>query len=176
MEKETIFELLEKEIEYHLNVMLMCGHDGIVHNQCQAIINELETIKKKFENETTLKTKEKPLPKICDVDFEVFTRRQKEDGTQKLVEAMHSQHKWQTYKMEEISNLTDVLQNLFIWSFAVKIDNNFYDIEFGKDAITNRVSYMWSGSPSPNLNSYEIIQQAFTKGIWYRICMNKRKE
>jgi len=50
---------LENEISYQWNRLLVCGHDGMVHNQCSAIIKELEMIKRKIEDDSYLNQEQK---------------------------------------------------------------------------------------------------------------------
>lgn len=54
MDKDKVLKFLENEISYHSNRLLMCGHDGMVHNQCSAVIKELEMIKRKIEDDSYL--------------------------------------------------------------------------------------------------------------------------
>lgn len=54
MDKDKVLKFLENEIAYQSNRLLMCGHDGMVHSQCSAIIKELEMIKRKIEDDSYL--------------------------------------------------------------------------------------------------------------------------
>ena len=54
MDKNKVLKFLENEISYQSNRLLVCGHDGMVHNQCSAIIKELEMIKRKIEDDSYL--------------------------------------------------------------------------------------------------------------------------
>lgn len=54
MDKDKVLKFLENEIAYQSNRLLMCCHDGMVHNQCSAIIKELKMIKRKIEDDSYL--------------------------------------------------------------------------------------------------------------------------
>lgn len=56
MDKDKVLKFLENEIMYQSNRLSMCGHDGMVYNQCSVIIKELEMIKEKIKDDSYLKS------------------------------------------------------------------------------------------------------------------------
>ncbi len=179
MEKELMLDFLEREIEYYAYLINTFGNDGMSYNRNQGIINELELIKEKVAKDLISESGTEGSNKISNIlgmNLMNLERRQKEEGTQSFFKDIGKPHKWQTYEMKEIKDMVDVIQNMLIWDFAVNIGGHFYDINFFRDKATSRISYSWSSAPSPHLTSYDIIQLAFTEGIWYRIRTNKRKE
>lgn len=56
MDKDKVLKFLENEILYQSNRLSMCGHDGMLHNQCSVIIKELEMIKDKIKDDSYLKS------------------------------------------------------------------------------------------------------------------------
>jgi hypothetical protein len=170
---------LNKEINYFISLIDICGHDGMSQNKYSNIIDELEIIKEKVEKDLIKDVEPEETKRISNVlgiEINHMRRKQEEHGTMLFSKSISMPHKWQTYELEEIYDLLDVIQNMFLWDFAVKINEHFYDIEFIKDVLTGAVAYSWSSAPSPHLNSSEIIKLAFRDGTWFRIRTDKRKE
>lgn len=78
-------------------------------------------------------------------------------------------HDWQTKELAPIDNLSEVVRYLLDEKFVVEIDGHRYDISFGYNEDGNCISFGWSGAPSPNLQSSEIVDRAFRRGKWFLV-------
>lgn len=75
-------------------------------------------------------------------------------------------HLYQKYKKEKV-DLVYVITHLFDENYVVEVNGHLYDLSFAIDE--DGISYEWSSAPSPHLKSWEIIEESFRYGEWYRI-------
>ena len=80
---------------------------------------------------------------------------------------LNEQHDWQTKELIPVDDLSDVIPNLLKHKFVVEIEGHKYDLSFGYNAKEKYIGQSWSGSPSPQLTSVEILNKAFKEGKWF---------
>jgi hypothetical protein len=69
-----------------------------------------------------------------------------------------------TYERKEQVDVTYVIQHLLKEKFLVIIEGKEYFLNFGLGD-NDVIAYSWGGQP--NLTSYQILEKAFVKGIWF---------